>query len=160
MRLLNVFLATMLVLITLSAAAAEELDGFRGLKWGSDLAALRSYGQQSVEGHMGAVSGVEAYRLKNEDLNIGGIKANGIVYAFFKGRFTSVSIDYGGFDNYEKLLAYCKGVFGPVTGSASMKLEHYVSFDSPRTGAILLYQLSLPSASYGRLYLYSKEFLQ
>ena len=59
-----------------------------------------------------------------------------------------------------KLSAYCKKTFGPSTGSVTMKQEHYTSFDSPRTGVMLLYQLSMANSSYGRLYLYSKEFLQ
>jgi hypothetical protein len=109
---------------------------------------------------MGAVPGVDAYQLKGEDLQFGGIKADAIVYAFFKGKFTSVGIDFKGFDNYEKLLDYCRKTIGPVTGMVAMKLEQYVSFDSPKTGAMLLYQLSMPNSSYGRLYLYSKEYLK
>jgi len=145
---------------TISAAGAAESDGFRNFKWGMDLAAFLESDQKSIEGHMGAVQGVEAFQLKNDDLEIGGIKADGIVYSFFKGKFTSVGIDFKGFDNFEKLTAYCKKVFGPVTGAVTMKLEYYASFDSPKTGAMLLYQLSMPNSSYGRLYIYSKELLQ
>jgi hypothetical protein len=149
----------MLLFATLSSAAAAEIDGFRDFKWGMDLAAFLESDQKSIEGHMGAVQGVEAFQLKNDDLEIGGIKADGIIYSFFKGRFTSVNIDFKGFDNFEKLVAYCKKEFGPVTGSVTMKLEYYAGFDTPKTGAMLIYQLSMPNSSYGKLYIYSKKIL-
>jgi hypothetical protein len=58
------------------------------------------------------------------------------------------------------MLNYCKKLFGPVTASVVMRLEQYAGFDSPKTGAMLLYQLSMQTSNYGRLYLYSKEFMQ
>jgi hypothetical protein len=159
MRLLSILWITMTLFITVSTVAAAEIDGFRNFKWGMDQATFLESDQKSIEGHMGAVQGVEAFQLKNDDLEIGGIKADGIVYSFFKGKFTSVGIDFKGFDNFEKLMEYCKKVFGPVTGTATMKLEYYAGFDSPETGAMLLYQMSMPNSSYGKLYIYSKKLL-
>ncbi len=150
---------TLLLFITVSTAAAAEIDGFRNFRWGMDQAAFLETDQKSIEGHMGAVQGVESFQLKNDDLEIGGVKADGIVYSFFKGKFASVDIDFKGFDNFEKLTAYCKKTFGPVTGAVTMKLEYYAGFDSPKTGAMLLYQLSMANSSYGKLYIYSKELL-
>ena len=40
-----------------------------------------------------------------------------------------------------------------------MRLEQYAGFDSPKTGAMLIYQLSMQTTNFGRLYLYSKEHL-
>jgi hypothetical protein len=142
------------------SAAAEDTNGFRGFPWGSDVKAIRSHYPKLVEGHMGVMTGVEAFQRTDEDLIYGGIKVEGIIYIFYKGKFTSVSIDFRGFDNYEKLLAYCKKQFGPVTASAVLRLEQYASFDSPKTGAMLLYQLSQQTTNYGRLYLYSKEYMK
>lgn len=159
MRWLSVFLMTMTLFITVSTVASAEVDGFRNFKWGMGLAEFLESDQKSIEGHMGAVQGVEAFQLKNDDLEIGGVKTDGIVYSFFNGKFTSVSIDFKGFDNFEKLMAYCKKVFGPVTGAVTMKLEYYASFDSTKSGAMLLYQLSMPNSSYGKLYIYSKKLL-
>lgn len=150
----------MLMFVLASTAAASGTDGFRNFLWGSDQTLFLDSEQRKVEGQMGAVPGVDAYKLKSEDLNFGGIKADGIVYSFYKGKLTAVSIDFRGFDSFEKLMAYCKKTYGPLTGSVTMKQEHYASFDSPKTGVMLLYQLSMANSSYGRLYLYSKEFLQ
>jgi len=108
---------------------------------------------------MGAMPGVKAYRRTDDDLEFGGIKVESITYVFYKGRFTSVSIDFRGYDVYEKLFVYCTKLFGPVNASAVLRLEQYAGFESPKTGAMLLYQLSMQSTNYGRLYLYSKELL-
>lgn len=155
MRFLSVFLVSLILSFAISASAAD-LDGFRGTPWGIEIEAMKDSDPKLVEGHMGVMPGVKAYQRRDEDLNFGGIKADAITYSFYQGRFTSVSIDFRGFDNYEKLLAYCKKIFGPVTGSVVLRLEQYAGFDSPKTGAMLLYQLSMQTTNYGRLYLYSK----
>jgi hypothetical protein len=156
MKLLSVCVVS-LILIAASSAAAEDMTGFRDLRWGVSLEAMRESDPRLVEGHMGAMPGVKAFKRTDDDLTFGGIKAEGITYIFYKGRFTSVSIDFRGFDNYETLLNYCRKMFGPATGSAVLRLEQYASFESPRTSAMLLYQLSMQTSNYGRLYLYSKE---
>ena len=153
------FWTSVMLFILVSSATASEINGFRGFTWGSDLKAILESEPKLVEGHMGALPGVKAYQRTGEDLNFGGVKVEAITYTFFKDRFTSVSIDYRGYDNYEKLLSYCEKLIGPVTGSAVLRLEQYVSFDSPKTGAMLLYQLSMQTTNFGRLYIYSKEFL-
>jgi hypothetical protein len=159
MKWLSVFLIAVMLLVTFSAAGAEDMDGFRGFTWGSNLEVMQSSDPKLVEGHMGVMPGVKAFQRTDEDLNFGGIKADAITYMFYNGRFTSVSIDFRGFDNFEKLLVYCKKLFGPVTGMAVLRLEQYAAFDSPKTGAMLLYQLSMQTSNYGKLYLYSKELL-
>jgi hypothetical protein len=143
-------------LIVAVSAAAEDMNGFRGFTWGVSQEAMREADPRLVEGHMGAMPGVKAFKRTDEDLTFGGIKAEAITYIFYKEHFTSVSIDFRGYDNYEKLLTYCKKLFGPATGSAVLRLEQYASFDSPKTSAMLLYQLSMQTSNYGRLYLYSK----
>ena len=159
MRWLSLFLVLMIIVVAVTSASAAELNGFRGFKWGTELKVFLGEEKKGVEGHMGAVPDVDAYQFKNEDLNVGGVKVNSIIYSFFKGKLTAVNIDFQGFDNLEKMRAYCLKLFGPAIGSATMRTEYYAGFDSPRTGALLLYQLTLPTASPGRLYLYSKELL-
>src|SRR6185369_372566 len=132
MRLLSVFLAAMMLDFAVSAAA-EDMDGFRGFAWGSNLEAIQASDSALVEGHMGAMPGVQAFKRNDDDLDFGGITADGITYVFYKGIFTSVNIEFRGIDSFEKLLNYCKKRFGPPTGSAILKLEQYASFDSPKT---------------------------
>lgn len=155
-------LKTVLVCLALGwaiSADAGDMNGFRGFTWGSTPEAMKAVEPKLVEGHMAAMPGVKAFKRTDEDLNFGGIRADSITYTFYRGKFTSASIDFRGFDNYEKLLAYCKQQFGPATGTAVLRLEQYASFESPKTGAMLLYQLSMQTTNYGRLYLYSKDHL-
>ena len=159
MKLLSTLFAFILLVVAVTANA-EDPNGFRGFTWGSTIDVMRESDSRLVESQMGAMPGVKAYRRAEEDLSYGGIKADSIVYTFYKERLTSVSIDFRGFDNYEKLLEFCKKQFGPVTGTAVLRLEQYSSFDSPKTGAMLLYQLSMQTTNYGRLYIYSKQHLE
>lgn len=158
MRWLCLFWINIALLLTVLPVVAAETNGFRGFTWGDSIEKMRESDPKLVEGHMGTMPGVKAYRRTDEDLNFGGIKADSITYTFYSGRFTSVSIDFRGIDNFEQLLVYCKKAFGPVTGSVVSRLEQYAGFDSPKTGAMLLYQLSMQTTNYGRLYLYSKEY--
>ena len=156
MKILSVGLISLILLFAVSAGA-ENMTGFRDLSWGMTLEAMRESDPRLVEGHMGAMPGVKAFKRTDDDLTFGGIKAEAITYIFYKERFTTVNIDFRGYDNYEKLLIYCKKIFGSPTGSAVLRLEQYASFDAPKTSAMLLYQLSMQTANYGRLYLTSKD---
>lgn len=140
-----------------ASAFADDMNGFRGLTWGDGLETILATDPKLVEGHMGSMPGVKAFKRTDEDLMFGGIKVDSITYIFYKNRFTSVSIEFRGYDNFERILQYCKQQFGTATGSAVLRLEQYTSFDSPKTSAMLLYQLSLQTQNNGRLYLYSKE---
>ena|SRR6185369_345694 len=155
-RMMVCLAAALLLSISAPAWSAEVMDGFRGIGWGSDVKEIRSSDPKLVEGHMGVMPGVEAFSRTGEDLNFGGILADRITYIFYKGKFSSVAIDFRGFDNYERLMAYCKKQFGPPTGTAVMRLEQYADFESARTGAMLLYQLSMQTSNNGKLYLYAK----
>ena len=157
MNVMRVLLIS-LMLAFAGSASAEEMNGFRGFAWGVDESAMREADPKLVEGMMGVMPGVKAFKRSDEDLMFGGVKVEAILYIFYKGKFSSVIIDYRGFDGYEKLLAHCKKLFGQATGTAVLRLEQYASFDSPKTAAMLLYQLSMQTSNYGKLYLYSKEF--
>jgi hypothetical protein len=157
MKLKTLIWTAVLLLIALPAAASELMESFRGYPWGSDVKSIRGTDPKLVEGHMGVMPGVEAFQRTGEDLMFGGIKAEAITYIFYKGRFTTVSIDFRGFDNFERLKLYCQKQFGPSTGSATMRAELYTDFDSPKIGAMLLYQLSMQTSNYGKLFLYSKN---
>ncbi|NVN91563.1 MAG: hypothetical protein HXX11_13310 [Desulfuromonadales bacterium] len=158
MKLITVFLLSLILAVAVSASAAD-MSGFRGFLWGADVESMREEDSKLVEGRMGVMPGVKAFQRSEEDLGYGGIKADSITYTYYKEKFTGVVIDFHGFDNYEKLLIHCKKMFGPVTGAAVLRLEQYTSFDTKNTGVMLLYQLSQQSGNFGKLYLYSKEFL-
>jgi hypothetical protein len=156
MKRMIMLVTAVLLALTLPAPASELTEAFRGYPWGSEVREIQSSDPKLVEGHMGVMPGVEAFQRNDEDLIFGGVKAEAITYIFYQGKFTTVSIDFRGFDNYEKLAAYCRKEFGPATGTASMRAELYSDFDSPKLGAMLLYQLSMQTSNYGKLFLYAK----
>jgi hypothetical protein len=156
MKRMMLIATALLLTLALPAAATELSKGFRDYTWGSGVREIRSSDPKLVEGHMGVMPGVEAYQRNGENLDFGGIRAETITYIFYQGRFTSVSIDFRGFDNYEKLLLYCRSQFSPGAGAAVLRQELYTDFDSPKVGAMLLYQLSMQTSNYGKLFLYAK----
>lgn len=159
MKLLTVFLLSLIV-TAVSSASAADMNGFRGFTWGAAVESMQKLDPQLAERSMGVMPGVKAFQRSDDDLIYGGIKADSITYTYYKEKFTGVVIDFHGFDKYEQLLVYCKKMFGPVTGSAVLRLEQYASFDTQKTGVLLLYQLSQQSGNFGKLYLYSKELLK
>jgi hypothetical protein len=158
MRWLRIFWATVLVSVTFSAAGAAENDGFRGIKWGAELATLSSAEFVRVPSFKGIAPDMESYRRQNDELKVAGVAVESINYNFRKGKLVSVNIDFKGFIVYERLLAFCKGEFGPPTGSMVKNMEYISSFESPGTGVLLYLQLTTPIYSDGRLFYYSREF--
>ena len=66
-----------------------EPDGFRGLKWGTDIATLDPLHTMEVI----AIVGPFVYYKKNrEDLHLVNVKLNDIVYEFWNGKFSGVII--------------------------------------------------------------------
>ncbi|KAF0220573.1 MAG: hypothetical protein FD174_1227 [Geobacteraceae bacterium] len=157
MRWLSVFWATVMVIVTLSAVAAAEVRGFRGLKWGTELATLTSADFVRVPAFKGIAPDMESYRRQSDELTVAGMAVENINYNFRRGKLVSVNIDFRGYFVYERLMAFCKEQFGPPTGSMVKNMEYISSFESPGTGVLLYLQLTTPIYSDGRLFLYSRE---
>jgi len=158
MRWLGMFWATVLLFVTFPAAGAEEIAGFRGVKWGTELAALNSAEFVRVPSFQGIAPGMESYRRQNDELKVAGVTVENINYNFRKGKLVSVNIDFKGFIVYERLLAFCRGEFGPPAGSMMKNMEYIHMFEATRTGALLYLQLTTPIFSDGRLFYYSREY--
>lgn len=160
MRWLSVIGVILTAFVALSSAGAAEIDGFRGLRWGTELSTLKMAEFTKVPPFKGIAPDTESYRRTADELVVGGIPVEYINYNFRKGRLFSVNIDFKGFFIYEKLLTYCKELIGPATASMVRNMEYITTFDSPRTGALLYLQLTTPIYSDGRLFLYSREFME
>lgn len=159
MRCFCTFWTALFLFVSFSVAGAAEIDGFRGMKWGAGQATLNSAEIVKVPPFKGISPDMEVYQRKNDDLRVGGVEVDNINYNFRKGRLVSVNIDFKGFTVYETLMAYCKNQFGSATGSMPKNMEILTSFESPKTHALLYFQLGSPQYSFGRLFLYSRDFL-
>lgn len=159
MRWIIFFWTAVMPFATIPAAGAAEIDGFRGIKWGAEQATLNSAEFIKVPPFKGISPDMEVYQRKNDDLRVADVEVDNINYNFRKGRLVSVNIDFKGFSVYEALMAYCKNQYGSATGSMPKNMEILTSFESPRTHALLYFQLGTPQYSFGRLFLYSRDFL-
>ncbi len=86
-----------------------EPDGFRGLKWQTDIATLDPLHTMEVI----AIIGPFTYYKKNkEDLRLVNVKLNDIVYEFWNGKFSGVIVKVKGERQFQILKDYCFARFG------------------------------------------------
>ena len=158
MRWLGVILASMMLLAT-TAAHAAQMAGFHGLPWGTELSSLSSAEFSRVFPIKGIAPEMESYQRKNDSLKLDNVVVDSINYNFKKGKLVSVNIDFSGFYNYEGLLAYCEKQIGPVTTSMAKNMELVSSFEAPKTGALIVFQAGASQINFGRLFLFSNDWL-
>jgi hypothetical protein len=98
---LAVFFTVSIVLLSASSFAFKnEPDGFRGIKWGTDISTLKGMTHVRTDPSYG---GVEFYTRQGDELRIGDAQLNKIEYAFWKGKFASVWIHSMGYANWYAL---------------------------------------------------------
>ncbi|MFA7328974.1 MAG: hypothetical protein WC081_05675 [Candidatus Ratteibacteria bacterium] len=78
----------------------SEPDGFRGIKWETELSTLSGMKYLRTDPTSG---GIRQYTKKNDDLMIGGAKIESIEYGFWQGKFCSVFIRTKGPTNFTNL---------------------------------------------------------
>jgi hypothetical protein len=115
--------AVILIFCLLSTPAASfdnEPDGFRDIKWGTNiknLAGMEKRGGDSI--------GLSTYTKKGDDLKIGEADIGEITYAFYKNRFYSVVLDYKGLVNFENLKNIFFDYFGAGYKSNKSKYDYF-----------------------------------
>jgi hypothetical protein len=96
----------------------SEPDGFRGLKWQTDIATLDPLHTMEVI----AIVGPFVYYKKNkEDLRLVTVKLDDIIYEFWNGKFSGVIIKVKGDNQFQILKDYVFARFGQ--GQRSKVLE-------------------------------------
>jgi len=88
-------------------AFQNEPDGFRRIKWGTD---IKDLPDMKPEGKL--APGVRNYLRAGDKMAIGDASVEKITYHFYKGRFCSVSIDYEGWDNFDSLKTTLSELYG------------------------------------------------
>lgn len=115
-RLLILTLSMLFLLSGISYAQIKpeaDLDNFRGMKWGMDIAQLPKDEFKEVES---AIPGEIELVKNNEDLDVLGIKAERIKYRFKANRFRAVSILFS-FDQKEELRVALREFLGNPSGT-------------------------------------------
>ncbi|MBM4275049.1 MAG: hypothetical protein FJ134_11400 [Deltaproteobacteria bacterium] len=87
----------------------SEPDGFRGIKWQTDIATLDPWKTMDV---VEVYGNSIYYRKKREDLRMGQAPVEDIIYEFWNGKFASVLVVVQDVPNYSKLRDYCFAKYG------------------------------------------------
>jgi hypothetical protein len=84
-----------------SSKPRSEPDGFRGIKWGTEISTLKDL--EKVKQDKSSDSDLVWYIRKGDTLAIGEAKFENIFYSFWMGNFESVWIDFEGEENFGAL---------------------------------------------------------
>lgn len=117
------------VALSATAVAAgykNEPDGFRGVKWGTELSSRKDM-QRLAQDKNGNVY----YKRHNDKMQIGDAPLNMVWYREHHHQFESVYMEASGADNQSSLLAALNHRFGPGA-RASLSAEKYL-WDGPTT---------------------------
>ena len=146
----------------------SEPDGFRGLKWQTDIATLDPLHTMEVI----EIFGPFVYYKKNkEDLQLVTVKLNNIIYEFWNGKFSGVIIKVKGNDQFQILKEYVFARFGPGQRSKvleqlnvqdfyynGIKTRMYLKYsDIDYTGELSMYSIALLSKQQKLDTLYLRE---
>ena len=92
------------------ANASDDLDGFRGVKWGSPIEANKAE-MKVVE-----VSGPDAYYDRNKsNMKIGGAELSDLRYGYWQGKFFVAMASTEGYSNFQAIRTALGGQFGIPT---------------------------------------------
>ncbi len=96
----------------------SDVDGFRGMKWGTEITSLRD--MEKIEQEGSSFTDLVWYIKKGDPLTLGQAKLGNISYAFWEGSFESVWIDFEGDENLELLKKELFEQFGEVLESEEL----------------------------------------
>jgi hypothetical protein len=96
----------------------SEPDGFRGLKWQTDIATLDPLHTMEVIAIVGPFT---YYKKIKEDLHLVNVKLDDVVYEFWNGKFSGVIITVKGEREFQILKDYCFARFGQGQRSKVMQ---------------------------------------
>jgi hypothetical protein len=146
----------------------SEPDGFRGIKWQTDIATLDPLHTMEVIEILGPFV---YYKKNKEDLYLVTVKLDNIIYEFWNGKFSGVMIKVRGNNQFQILKDYVFARFGPGQRSKvleqlnvqdfyynGVKTRMYLKYsDIDRTGELNMYSIALLSQQQKLDTLYLRE---
>lgn len=129
-----------LLLILLPApllAAKADIDGFKGMRWGSYLTDLQQT-KKLVLTKEGGKSGSALYALENEELRFGKATLTGIHCSFTKERLHGVILLFNGSKNFAAMKAEALAKFGEST-KVELSGEEMYNWAGTITNTVLSY---------------------
>jgi hypothetical protein len=145
-----------------------EPDGFRGLKWQTDIATLDPLHTMEVIEILGPFT---YYKKNQEDLRLGMATLESIIYEFWNGKFSGVMIKVKGEHEFQRLKEYCFARYGEGQRSEvyqrlnvqdfyynGVKTRMYLRFSEiDWTGELSMYSIALLSQQERTDALYFRE---
>ena len=118
----------------------SEPDGFRGIKWGSEISALKD-----MVCVMAMDNDVRRYARKRDVLKIGEAKLDYIEYEFWKGKFYLVDMGFQGTENWNNVRKEVFAIFGkaqrmPEKGE---NLPETYRWEGEKTTMIMIYDSNM-----------------
>ena len=108
---------------TRSSKPRSEPDGFRGIRWGTEISTLK--GMEKAEQDRSSNSDLVWYTRKGDTLATGEAKLENIFYSFWMGNFEGVWIDIKGEENFEALKKELFEQFGKALESEELMKKTY-----------------------------------
>lgn len=96
----NAFIVILAIFLFAGYAAyafQNEPDGFRGIKWGTNISELSKMKLIDDDGN------AKCYARKNDKMRIGDANLDAIMYGFYKNRFSAVGVMYHSSSNFSAI---------------------------------------------------------
>ncbi|MCL2791111.1 MAG: hypothetical protein FWD79_10765 [Desulfobulbus sp.] len=141
MKSTSIFSVLILLLALLIPAGVQaDIDGFKGMRWGSNLVDLQQTKKLTLTKD-GGKSGASLYALENEALRFGKATLTGIHCSFAKERLQGVILLFSGARNFTAVKAEAFAKFGE-TAKIDQNGEEMYNWPGTVTGVILSYNRS------------------
>ena len=120
--------------------ADSEPDGFRGIKWGTDISTLKDMTLVMTIDHE-----TKRYKRNGDVLRMGEVKLDYIEYEFWKGMLYLADIGFEGAENWNNLRSRMFATFGKGQSQSEEKeqLSARYRWDGEKTTIIMIYNESM-----------------
>jgi hypothetical protein len=145
-------LLLLFLLLLPSTVRAADVDGFKGMRWGSSLSDLQQTKKLMLTKE-GGKKGASLYVLENEELRYGKANLTGITCSFAKDRLEGVILLFSGAKNFAAVKTEAFAKFGESTKIDQAGEEMY-NWPGKTTSAVLSYN---PKKQSGFLFMKVKK---
>jgi hypothetical protein len=145
-------LAVLLIFAPVLTSLAGEMEGFRGMHWGTPITEIRKSKKLVMKQDNGR-DGFVFYSIMNDSLRFGGVNATAIRYFFWKDKFAGVVIFATGELDFDVLKVSTEEKFGLGMTGIGPAGEEIISWDGEATVATLSYERA---TGKGKLVLFSR----
>ena len=139
------------VALFMVSSALAEIDGFRGLKWGTEFSTVES--QMDYARTDPSYGGIKFYQKVGDEMKIGGAQLQTLQYGFWQNKFCGVVITFEGYSNFTAVKDATFEKFGRGH-QPNRYIQRYYWLNDPGASITIDYSEGLRR---GRMYMSSKQ---